>query len=168
MRRLAALVAVLAFAGCVEGDDTKRIVGTPTTTTVDPAVIELKNRVVYLESELHKSNVDQQDLRRKVDTYVERASRSSSAPRAVAATTRRYTGGVERWRSLVARYPWPVDTALAVMACESGGDPNARNPDSSATGLFQILGGPTDPEANVALAFRMWQSRGWQPWKACI
>ena len=52
--------------------------------------------------------------------------------------------------------------------CESGGDPNAYNARSGATGLFQILNGPRDPAENVALAFRMWQSRGWQPWRACL
>jgi hypothetical protein len=50
------------------------------------------------------------------------------------------------------------------MMCESGGNANAYNARSGATGLFQILGGPFDPAANVAMAFRMWQQRGWQPW----
>lgn len=75
-------------------------------------------------------------------------------------------GDCSGWAHLVSRYPWTVGTACAVLACESGGNPNARNPSSSATGLFQILGGPVDPAANVARAYAMWHARGWQPWNA--
>ncbi len=52
-----------------------------------------------------------------------------------------FTGSVERWRSLVAlHFPaeW-TDWALRIIACESGGDPAAKNRRSSATGLFQFL-----------------------------
>jgi Lysozyme like domain len=48
---------------------------------------------------------------------------------------------VEQWRPLVAAF-FPadqVDGALRVMACESGGNPWADNPRSSAAGLFQFL-----------------------------
>lgn len=100
---------------------------------------------------------------------------------------RSYTGGVEQWRTLVASY-FPadqVDTAMRVMACESGGNPLAKNPASSAAGLFQFLqgtwdwvagelglpsyvqGGPYEPEAAIQAA--AWLStpapgRGWQHW----
>lgn len=67
------------------------------------------------------------------------------------------------WLDLISSYDWPVGTACRIMLCESSGDPNARNR-SGATGLFQILGGPTDPAENVALAYSMWSDRGWQPW----
>ena len=77
--------------------------------------------------------------------------------------------GVEQWRSLVETYfrPGDVDRALRIMRCESGGNPNAKNPRSSASGLFQHLGkywvrrsaaagyaGASifDPTANVAVA----------------
>jgi hypothetical protein len=47
---------------------------------------------------------------------------------------------VERWRTLVAVYfEANTDAALRVMACESGGNPEAKNPSSSASGLFQFL-----------------------------
>ena len=76
---------------------------------------------------------------------------------------------VARWRPLVEEYfPQPlVDQALAIIECESNGDPAARNPGSSATGLFQFISrtwanasgpagfegaSPLDPEANVAAA----------------
>lgn len=68
------------------------------------------------------------------------------------------------WDGLLARYPWPTSTAFSVMYCESKGDPWAYNPSFGATGLMQILHGPTDPAANVTLAFRMWTERSWSPW----
>ena len=84
-----------------------------------------------------------------------------------------------QWRPLVAAYfdPGQVDYALAVLWCESRGDPNAANPTSSARGLFQHLerywpersskagwSGYSifDPEANVAVA--AWLSAGGSGW----
>lgn len=76
---------------------------------------------------------------------------------------------VERWRPLVATY-FPtslLDEALSVMACESKGDPNAQNPNSTAGGLYQFIASTWnwasanagfagvsvyDPEANIATA----------------
>jgi hypothetical protein len=72
--------------------------------------------------------------------------------------------GTERWRELLSRYPWDVAVASRIVWCESKGDPNARN--GRHVGLFQIAHGPTDPTANVALAFRMYTARGWRPWYA--
>lgn len=91
-------------------------------------------------------------------------------------------GGVEQWRSLVAVY-FPadqVDRALRVMACESGGDPNAYNP-SGASGLMQVLASwadnfgyrPTDlfdPAINLQVARYLWDDgearvgNGWVHW----
>lgn len=76
---------------------------------------------------------------------------------------------VERWRPLVAAYfaPALVDEALAVIQCESGGDPAIVNSVSGAIGLFQHLpdywadraaaagfagARPDDGEANIAAA----------------
>lgn len=76
---------------------------------------------------------------------------------------------VEQWRSLVTAY-FPshrVEEALAIIGCESNGDPNAVNPYSGASGLFQFLpstwestapkagfagASPFEPEANVGSA----------------
>lgn len=76
---------------------------------------------------------------------------------------------VERWRPLVQQF-FPgnrVEEALRIIDCESNGDPNAYNPYSGASGLFQFLpstwastapkagyGGYSvfDPEANIASA----------------
>lgn len=79
------------------------------------------------------------------------------------------TDPVERWRPLVERYfaPERIDEALSIIDCESNGDPDARNPRSSASGLFQFLDrtwlhsseqagfqgeSPFSPEANIAAA----------------
>jgi hypothetical protein len=92
--------------------------------------------------------------------------------------------GPEGWRPLVEKFfrPGDVDRAMRVMACESLGDPNARNPLSGASGLFQHIprywpersasagfGGASifDPEANVAVAAWMiyeYPGGGWQHW----
>lgn len=51
-----------------------------------------------------------------------------------------------------------------IGSCESGLRPNADNPTSTANGIFQILGGPFDMWANIRLGYRMYESRGTQPW----
>ncbi len=96
-----------------------------------------------------------------------------------AATTTSTSGGgggswdhppaVEQWRPLVQAF-FPsnrVEEALRIIDCESNGDPDAYNPYSGASGLFQFLpstwastapkagypnSSPFDPEANVASA----------------
>ena len=87
------------------------------------------------------------------------------------------TTGVEQWRGLVSAYflTENVDRALRVMACESGGNPSAKNPRSTASGLYQFLKGwwsgawggtgvfdPFDPEANIRAA--AWLSKGGADW----
>jgi hypothetical protein len=76
---------------------------------------------------------------------------------------------VGTWRPLVTEHfpPERVDEALAIIHCESKGDPTAVNPYSGASGLFQFLSGTWewasaeagwagasvfDPEANIASA----------------
>lgn len=69
---------------------------------------------------------------------------------------------------LLSQYDWPVWQALDVAWCESKWNPLAQNA-SSATGLFQIIGGNPamfDPAANVAAAYAKYLdgvSRG-NPW----
>jgi hypothetical protein len=93
--------------------------------------------------------------------------------------------GAEGWRLLIGQFfePDDVDRAVAVVACESHGDPNAANPGSSARGLFQHLerlwperaeeagfAGASiyDPIANTAVA--AWlvyhDPIGWNHWAA--
>lgn len=79
--------------------------------------------------------------------------------------------GVEQWRSIVAEYDWPVDQALAIMKCESGGNPNSVSR-TNDHGLMQINKGLAlygeqiyDPAFNIAIAYKFYYSqRGWQPW----
>lgn len=94
---------------------------------------------------------------------------------------------VEQWRPLVQQF-FPssrVEEALAIIDCESNGDPEAVNPYSGAAGLFQFLpstwastapkagyadSSPMDPEANTATAAWLanyYQEQGydyWHPW----
>jgi hypothetical protein len=91
--------------------------------------------------------------------------------------------GVEGWRHLVEHFfePGDVSRALAVMACESHGDPNANSPNSSASGLYQHLASrfPAraeaagfegssvfDPVVNVAVAAHLVHTDGWWHWNA--
>jgi len=94
---------------------------------------------------------------------------------------------VEHWSGLVSQYFDPADVAhaLSVIDCESiGGDPNAVNPSSSASGLFQHLpkfwaersaqagwsgADIFDPEANVAVAAWLAYNtkQGWGHWPNC-
>jgi hypothetical protein len=100
--------------------------------------------------------------------------------------SRTFRATTERWRSLVASY-FPanmVDDALAVIDCESLGLPDAYNPYSGASGLFQFIPGtwavasvkagfsgasPFEPEPNVASAWWLvsyYMSRGKPAWAA--
>lgn len=84
------------------------------------------------------------------------------------------------WRNLIAAH-FPasqVDNACRVMLCESNGNPSAKNPSSSASGLFQIMwrlwrpdyvrvtgvDTPFDPSANVRFAAWLHARSGWSPW----
>src|SRR5690606_27920786 len=88
------------------------------------------------------------------------------------------------WRPLVARFfdPAHVDRALRIMTCESNGRVWAKNPRSTASGLFQHLGSlwatrsaaagwagsdVFDPVANVAVAaWLVYDNGGWSHWNA--
>ncbi len=115
--------------------------------------------------------------------------REANAPRLLTRTidpallprVRTYIPEVERWRPLVAEHflrgdvPW----AMRVLDCESTGDPDAKNPRSTASGLFQHLasqwperaskagwGGADvfDPEANIAVAAWLYYLDGPRHW----
>lgn len=101
-------------------------------------------------------------------------SSSSSRP----ATNRGMGINVEQWRGMVAAHfaPADIDRALCIMGYESGGNPNAKNPRSSARGLMQILAsiwaphyGITaealyDPNTNLAIAADIKANQGWTAW----
>jgi hypothetical protein len=100
------------------------------------------------------------------------SAQEAEVPERDSPSTRSSRPAVARWRPLVAEYPWDVETALRVIACESDGDPEAVNPWSGAAGLFQLYGwrwlaerlfGRRDvltPWVNVATAFVLWQDSG--------
>ena len=117
------------------------------------------------------------------DEYAARHPRYFGRPVPHTHTPRRATPApvvgtsIEQWRSLVETYfrAADVERALRIMACESGGNPDAKNPRSSASGLFQHLGkywasrstaagyaGASifDPTANVAVAAWLRDQRG--------
>lgn len=97
-----------------------------------------------------------------------------------------WSGNVEQWRPLVARFfaSEKVETAMCILARETGftGNPNAKNPRSSAAGLFQFLrstwnkvplsvtggsydsGMVYDPTANVRSAAWLQAHSGWGQW----
>ena len=82
------------------------------------------------------------------------------------------------WEPLVTLYfdPDEVPTAMCLMDYESGGNSDAKNPISSARGLFQILASLWapyfgvsyddlyDPELNIRLAKRIYDAQGWSAW----
>jgi len=88
---------------------------------------------------------------------------------------------VERWRPLVTQYfqASDVEWALRIIACESGGIVTAKNPGSSASGLFQHLArywpqrsklagwegaNIFDPEANIAVGAWLLDRNGKGSW----
>lgn len=100
----------------------------------------------------------------------------------VAAVLRSQPTTPEGWRPIVELYfePRHVSRALRVMRCESGGDPLAKNPTSTASGLFQHLASQWatraeragwghadvfDPQANIAVAaWLVYEGGGWGHW----
>jgi uncharacterized protein YabE (DUF348 family) len=74
------------------------------------------------------------------------------------------------WTSIVCSYDWDCSWALAVIQCESGGNPNAYNP-AGYVGLFQIYegygGNLRDPATNIAAAYSLYASGGGSLWPNC-
>jgi hypothetical protein len=76
--------------------------------------------------------------------------------------------GCARW----AGWGWGELPMLCyVIDRESGGNPSAKNPTSSASGLLQFLSGwwagrwdPMDPYQNLRHGYKAWCQVGWQPW----
>ena len=74
------------------------------------------------------------------------------------------------WRTLVCSYNWDCTWAMAVIACESRGDPNAYNPAGPYVGLFQVHDPSRslfDPVANIAAAYSKYLSQGPGAWRGC-
>jgi hypothetical protein len=138
---------------------------------------------------------DRQDNRGTTTTTTSPGTTTTTSPQSTPPTTSAppsttptsFPPHIEQWRGLVSQF-FPasrVNEALAIIRCESNGDPDAYNPYSGAAGLFQFLpstwattspnagyGGASvfDPEANVATAAWLanrYQQLGqyyWQAW----
>lgn len=122
-----------------------------------------------------------QELRLELINYQDRHNlRANNDENGVnAKSTIKDTGDVEQWRPLV-EYWFPseaVDTMMCLMWYESKGVPTAENPDSTATGLFQILYslwaddfGATkrsdfhDPNFNIRSAAGIYAQQGFYAW----
>lgn len=136
---------------------------------------DLATQVSDLQDQFMQADVDLRAAYLKVDSadqrYKDALNSVASAQKAYEEAQRkiRIGSGVQRWRPLVQKYFAAdlVEQALAVMQCESGGNPDAVNPYSGASGLFQFLKGTWaiassragfggysrfDPEANIAAA----------------
>lgn len=83
--------------------------------------------------------------------------------------------GVEQWRDLVSGYGWNADIALCLMDFESGGNPDAYNDSSGASGLMQVLASwadnfgysPADlfdPVVNLDISYALYVDGGWSHW----
>ena len=91
----------------------------------------------------------------------------------------------KQYYDLIKQYSWNIDTAYEIMKCESSGNPEAVNWKdkhrgcNGSFGLFQVGCvhiGPYnitnhkelyDPETNIAVAYEVWKSQGWNAWKNC-
>lgn len=101
-------------------------------------------------------------------------------PKVEPQVTRPAPVGCEPYRSLVSKYDWNVQIAMAVMQAESSCNPSAvgdTNPINGllahSCGLFQVRtlkGRPScealkDPATNVEWAYRVYLGRGsFKPW----
>lgn len=84
-----------------------------------------------------------------------------------------YYPDVERWHSLALSVGW-TEEQWPILSCimyrESRGQASAKNKNSSATGLLQILASNQpgvdlyNPTTNLTVGLRMYDIRGWQPW----
>ncbi len=110
-----------------------------------------------------------------IDLMLERADFQRRHPQRrtvfLGAPYRGMGAGVVRWLPLVEQHfeHWQVETMMCLMGYESGGNPDAKNPTSSARGLFQILSslwGPIfgvtpeqlfDPVINTSVARRVYE-----------
>lgn len=138
----------------------------------DSKKTELEKRLDSQKQEIEKLKVDVQARAAK---KAQLAAVKTVVPVVTTVVKAARSGNCELYRPLVSQYSWNVSVAMAVMQAESGCNPNAANlTDSHATckgsfGLFQIAcfdGQVYDPAQNIAVAWRKYQARNWQPWGA--
>jgi len=109
---------------------------------------------------------------------VEKAEARLREARRILRETKRYSSlygpAVGRWVRLARREGFGYDqlpTAMLVINRESRGDPRAKNPTSTASGLFQFLSSwwlgrwdPFDPVKSMHHAEKAVDKVGWAPW----
>lgn len=184
MRRL---LPLLLLAGCAYQVEPPTVavwpvrLSAPSTTTTSLPTVEQVRATVDFDNLIRRRNAEAVAARRAAQVAVEPQPYTPSpvegtVPSVASTTTTtapprsiEWRPSVERWRGLVAAYFQPADVehALAIIRCESVGDPDATNPSSGTAGLFQhrprywpersSRAGWTgadiyDPEANVAVA----------------
>ena len=109
------------------------------------------------------------------DGVVTAAGESQVLPLPLVADAERWT-----WDAIVAelaRYDWPLEGAVAIVHCESGGNQFARNASSGTTGLFQLWSGWyghagqsaddwSNPAVNIRAAYGAYVYSGntWRQW----
>ena len=130
--KLIAIVAAITAASLLQ---------TPATAAVQtPEFSEAIN--AYRSTQMEEAELRQEELLAEL--------RIVNGPYATAHSE--FTWAVERWRPIVASY-FPedrIDWALRIIECESHGDPLAKNPASTASGLFQHLASLWDERATAA------------------
>ena len=139
-----------------------------------------------------KSQQVQAETPRKVSTLIQEEEKAptepetSTQPETVAATAQPVKvelpapqlEGCERYRSLISQYSWDVSIAMAVMQAESSCNPAAYS-ETRDRGLMQInavhadkvdgnLDRLFDPATNIQVAYRVYQSQGWNGWMAYV
>lgn len=203
-RRLLAVAVLAVVAGCGPPDDggvamtgaspvrpavevtvTATGSGAATVSTLDADAVDawvtsLAEAEWYEAAALHA----EQERRQRALEAAEAPSTPPPAPSAPApaptqpAATRAPVGACGGWQPLVAaHFGAETGRACRVLMCESQGNPNAHNPTSSASGLFQFLdstwrrvtGLPGEaraysPSRQVAAAKALRDRAGWGQW----
>lgn len=110
-------------------------------------------------------NLERAETRLREARHVERDTRAASD---------RYGHDVGRWVRLARHVGWPwgqIPMLMYVIHRESGGNPAAKNPASTASGLLQFLSSwwygkwnPFNAAENLHHGFHAWLNVRWQPW----
>jgi len=157
VRRAARMALLLAIATIVLGANTPA-----SATTYESACspTEAHARIHKAVRELHRAESRLAEARRVL--------------RATCSYSSQYGTGVGRWVWLSRQVGWPwaqMPTLMYVVDRESGGNPAAKNPVSTASGLLQFLASwwygkwnPFNPRLNLRAGLRAWRQVRWQPW----
>jgi soluble lytic murein transglycosylase-like protein len=123
------------------------------------------------------------DVLRAKREYLRAAKRYREAKDVLAATrkyVRQYGQSVGRWTRLARRTGWgwgQLDQLMHIIDRESGGNPKAKNPSSTASGLLQFLAfhwdgsgsygwrfDPFSAKQNLKYGQKLWRKQGFAPW----